>query len=63
MTPNSALFDAIKRDNEKDFKAAIAAGASLTALDFNGASLMEVAEDRGASYSARELLLLGADSN
>jgi ankyrin repeat protein len=63
MIPDYALIDAIKRDNELDFRAALAAGASLAARDLNGASPLEVAESRGASNTAREILALGADLN
>ncbi len=63
MTPNFALIDAIKRDNERDFKAAIAAGASLAARDLYGRSALEVAEDYASANTGRELLLLGADPN
>ncbi len=61
MIPDFALIDAIKRDNVLDFRATLAAGASLAARDLNGASPLEVAESRGASNTAREILALGAD--
>lgn len=63
MLPNYALIDAIRRDNEHDAREAFDAGAELTARDFNGESVLEVAERYGALNSARMLLTKGADPN
>jgi len=63
MLPDFQLLHAIESGCTSDFNEAIGRGATLSARDFNGRSVLEIALRKGRPETARRLIQGGADPN